>query len=74
MIDIHATHRTPGASAKRPEAGGSSSWIIGGWIHFPRSDLDGIGRTVQRVHCELDIGPAVPRSRPAPGNKVPYVI
>ena len=45
-----------------------------GWVQLPAPHLDGIGRIVQCVHCEVDIGPTIPRRRPASGNKVPDVV
>ena len=54
--------------------GGSFSLIAGGCVQLPTPHLDGISRIVQCVHCEVDIGPTIPRRRPASGNKVPDVV
>jgi len=58
----------------RSQTRGCFPLIVGSRVRFPTPDLNSIGRIVQCVHCEVHIGPTVPRWGPASGNEVPDVI
>ena len=55
-------------------AGRSVPTSVGSRIQPHMSDLNDIGRIVQCVKYEVDIGAVVPRQRPTPRNKVPDVV
>lgn len=57
---LYITHQT----GRLFSLGHWSHAIFGVWHRY-------IDCIVQRVRCEVNIGPAVPRQRPAPASKVP---